>query len=176
MLSNIHLQLADQRSLGTLDPDCKQLARMASVAVDFSKTGIPVEMKQCPRHDRIRPDFMAPSPRVFIEEQGPVQFEETNNTDEALEDLDAEVTPVRYYRSQEALGHLYRAINEEQFLQSMQQAHEALLLAAVSSATLSEKLLAFMLVKPRSMAYFLVITGTSQRTSVPDTKSASSIC
>lgn len=68
MLANIHLQLSDQRPLGTLDPDCIKLAQMASISVDFSKTGIPVDMKQCPRYDRIRPDFMAPSPRVFIEE------------------------------------------------------------------------------------------------------------
>jgi hypothetical protein len=38
----LHRVLADQRDLGTLDPDCLTLAEMHSTAVDFSKTGIPV--------------------------------------------------------------------------------------------------------------------------------------
>lgn len=37
-----HLQLADEHTAGTLHPDCIKLAEMASTAVDFSKTGIPV--------------------------------------------------------------------------------------------------------------------------------------
>jgi hypothetical protein len=37
-----HVQLADQRPYGVFDPDCIKLANMASTAVDFSKTGIPV--------------------------------------------------------------------------------------------------------------------------------------
>lgn len=148
-LSNIHLQLADQRELGTLHPDCKKLAHMASVAVDFSKTGIAVEMKECPKYDRIRPDFMAPSPRVFIDEDpGLLQFEEALEEDQALEELEVEVSPIRYYRSTRALGHLYRAIDEVQFLQSMQQEHAKLLLD-FSSFMLPQKLLAFMLDQTR---------------------------
>lgn len=145
MLSNIHLQLADQRELGTLDYDCIKLAHLASISVDFSKTGIPVDMKGCPRRDRIRPDFMAPSPRVFIEEHGPLQFEDDQAPDETVEDLDVEVSPMRYYRSQKVLGRLYREIDEQQFLLAMQQEHEALLLSAVSSSSLPEKLLQYML-------------------------------
>lgn len=38
----VHRILADQKDLGTLDPDCCTLAAMHSTAVDFSKTGIPV--------------------------------------------------------------------------------------------------------------------------------------
>ena len=41
-ISTLHQTLADQKDNGTLDPDCIQLAEMASTAVDFSKTGIPV--------------------------------------------------------------------------------------------------------------------------------------
>ena len=37
-----HVKLADQRPLGTFDPDCIVLASLHSTAVDFSKTGIPV--------------------------------------------------------------------------------------------------------------------------------------
>lgn len=39
-----HVQLADQRPCGVFDLDCIKLANMASTAVDFSKTGIPVSL------------------------------------------------------------------------------------------------------------------------------------
>jgi hypothetical protein len=57
-VANLHLQIADQDPIGTLSSRCVQLAGMASTAVDFSKTGIPVDMKQLPKFDRCRPDFM----------------------------------------------------------------------------------------------------------------------
>jgi len=41
-ICNIHKMLADQSDEGVLDPRCTRLAEMASTAVDFSKTGIPV--------------------------------------------------------------------------------------------------------------------------------------
>jgi hypothetical protein len=41
-IANIHLTIADQKPLGTFDPDCLVLAELHSIAVDFSKTGIPV--------------------------------------------------------------------------------------------------------------------------------------
>jgi hypothetical protein len=41
-ICNIHKMLADQSDEGVQDPRCVKLAEMASTAVDFSKTGIPV--------------------------------------------------------------------------------------------------------------------------------------
>ena len=41
-IATLHQILADQKSAGTFDPACLELARMHSTAVDFSKTGIPV--------------------------------------------------------------------------------------------------------------------------------------
>ena len=41
-ICTLHQTLADQKSSGTLDPECILLAELASTAVDFSKTGIPV--------------------------------------------------------------------------------------------------------------------------------------
>lgn len=41
-IATSHQILADQKDLGTADPDCKLLAEMHSTAVDFSKTGNPV--------------------------------------------------------------------------------------------------------------------------------------
>lgn len=44
-IATTHQILADQRPLGTFDPDCVLLASIHSQAVDFSKTGIPVSLK-----------------------------------------------------------------------------------------------------------------------------------
>ena len=41
-ISMMHQQMADREAQGTLHPVCINLAEMASTAVDFSKTGIPV--------------------------------------------------------------------------------------------------------------------------------------
>lgn len=124
MICTTHLQLADQRSAGVLDPDCIKLAGMASTAVDFSKTGIPVSIKEIPRYTRVKPDFMAPSPRVVVSENGFLDFEEDDDEeDDAFEGLDTERRRTRFYRSDKALGHLYRAIDEGKFLHNMQNQH-----------------------------------------------------
>lgn len=44
-IATLHQTLADQRPLGTFDPDCVLLAAIHSQAVDFSKTGIAVSLK-----------------------------------------------------------------------------------------------------------------------------------
>lgn len=146
MICNIHLQLADQKPNGTFNPDCLKLAGMASTAVDYSKTGIPVDMKQCPKYDRCRPDFMAPSPRVIVSQQGYLDLEDDNiPDDDAFDGLDAERRPYRYYESQKALGQLYRAIDEAQFLQAMQRQHHlAYTRAQTHSSSLLQTLLAYM--------------------------------
>ncbi|KAK3718728.1 hypothetical protein LTR37_004947 [Vermiconidia calcicola] len=146
MLCNIHLQLADQSENGTLDPKCIKLANMASTAVDFSKTGIPVDMKECPKHDRCRPDFMAPSPRVVISNQGhvDVEDEESNDDDPAFEGLDVEKRAIRYYPSNKVLGHLYRAIDEQKFIAKLQQDHRAFVSNSAPTSSLLDKLLEYM--------------------------------
>lgn len=136
MISTLHLQLADQREEGTWDPDCIKFAEMASTAVDFSKTGIPVDMKNAPKWDRCRPDFMAPSPRVVVSEEGYLDFEEEEvEDDDAFEGLDTERRPFRFYYSQKALGHLYRAIDERKFLSQMQQEHRQLTSSTTTSSS-----------------------------------------
>ena len=44
-IATLHQTLADQKHLGTFDPDCVSIAGLHSQAVDFSKTGIPVSLK-----------------------------------------------------------------------------------------------------------------------------------
>lgn len=57
VIATRHMILSDQMDEGTLDPKCLKLAELHSTAVDFSKTGIPVEMKQLPWANRFRPDL-----------------------------------------------------------------------------------------------------------------------
>jgi len=44
-ICNMHKTVADQSTQGVADPQCITLAEMASTAVDFSKTGIPVSLQ-----------------------------------------------------------------------------------------------------------------------------------
>ncbi|KAI7090193.1 RNA-directed RNA polymerase [Hortaea werneckii] len=147
MLCNVHMQIADQNDSGTLSPDCLKLAKMASTAVDYSKTGIAVDIKQIPRYDRCRPDFMAPSPRVFITKQGYMDFEDEEYVDDdAFEGMDLEKKPYRYYESQKALGHLFRAIDERRFIHSMQHERQLWMDSEVTPLTrrLLDRLFAYM--------------------------------
>ena len=60
-----HAIIADQSQNGVRDEDCVKLSRLASVAVDFPKTGKPASMRDAPYVDtRIKPDFMAQQPVV----------------------------------------------------------------------------------------------------------------
>ncbi|KAL9076034.1 MAG: hypothetical protein Q9157_003813 [Trypethelium eluteriae] len=122
-ISNMHMQLADQKTLGVLDEDCITLAALASTAVDFSKTGIQANMTKLPKYSRCRPDFMAPGPRVRI--QGRLEFDiedEEMGKDDILSQEDA---GFRYYPSHKVLGALYRAIDEHKFLQEVRDdAHQ----------------------------------------------------
>ena len=66
VIANTHLALADASSQGVKDERCKDLARLASVAVDFPKTGVPAKV---PReyHPEKYPDFMEKKVRSVID-------------------------------------------------------------------------------------------------------------
>ena len=51
--------MADLHDAGTVSDECKLLAELHSTAVDYSKTGIPVDMKQLDtvKRTRSRPDL-----------------------------------------------------------------------------------------------------------------------
>lgn len=57
MIATRHVVVADREDEGTFHPSCLALAGMHSTAVDFSKTGIPVDVKAMPRPQRGRPDL-----------------------------------------------------------------------------------------------------------------------
>lgn len=52
-----HMILADVRDKGTLDEDCLTLAELHSKAVDFSKSGLHVNITELPRPPPYRPDL-----------------------------------------------------------------------------------------------------------------------
>jgi hypothetical protein len=69
-----------------------------------------------PKNILWRPDFMAPGPHVRIEKlgQGGVQLGELLAPTEPTDDLDDDVSNLKYYESPKILGKLYRAIDERQ--------------------------------------------------------------
>ncbi|KAK4233862.1 RNA dependent RNA polymerase-domain-containing protein [Achaetomium macrosporum] len=110
-----HMILADQRPDGTLDPNCIKLAELHSSAVDFSKTGRPVELSALPRSGKWRPDFLAPGPQITIYNRSDIEMMGQHVADQNGEDDEdnKEGPRYRYYRSDKILGQLYRAVDEQ---------------------------------------------------------------
>ncbi|KAF1839743.1 RdRP-domain-containing protein [Decorospora gaudefroyi] len=129
-ISNKHKIRADIKPAGTLDDECILLAKLASDAVDFSKSGVPADMSQIPRGtDHFRPDFMAPGSNLVINNLGAAELEELEQDDiddpDGISVLDADKLRYRYYRSDKILGVLYRAIDEKKFFDRMKNDFEA---------------------------------------------------
>ncbi|KAF8299894.1 RdRP-domain-containing protein [Clavulina sp. PMI_390] len=60
IIATRHLEIADYSDEGSFDRDCLKLAELASQAVDFQKSGVPVNFGLLPRgRSRFRPDFLA---------------------------------------------------------------------------------------------------------------------
>ncbi|KAI9668532.1 MAG: hypothetical protein M1829_005349 [Trizodia sp. TS-e1964] len=116
-IATLHQVIADQSHYGTRDERCLILADMHSTAVDFSKTGIPIDHKRLPKHDNLRPDFMANGPRIDIVRG--VSFEELSSQQNPY--LEGENRVSRYYESQKILGVLYRAIDEREIFESIRK-------------------------------------------------------
>ncbi|ENI03580.1 hypothetical protein COCC4DRAFT_51488 [Bipolaris maydis ATCC 48331] len=128
-ISNKHKIRADVKPNGTRHPDCLTLAKLASDAVDFSKTGVPADMSRIPKGiDHFRPDFMAPGSHLVINELGAAELAELEEDDiddpDSISVLDADKGRIRYYRSDKILGILYRAIDEKKFFDKMKSDYE----------------------------------------------------
>ncbi|EED15337.1 RNA-dependent RNA polymerase, putative [Talaromyces stipitatus ATCC 10500] len=123
-IATTHKILADQQAAGTFDPNCLTLAHLHSTAVDFSKTGTPVDIKQIPKYPPYRPDFMAPGPRVRVAESIEVLDDGREHIwddgGSIIDDDDDVRPPLRYYKSQRVLGALYRTINERDFIRELE--------------------------------------------------------
>lgn len=85
MVANNWLIIADQQK-SIIHSDCIRLAKLHSDAVDYQKTGRPVDIGKIPRPNVVRPDWSAP---------------------ETLENIPSH----KYYKSMSALGKLSRAID-----------------------------------------------------------------
>ena len=131
MIATRHMILADQEDGGTSHPNCRRLAQLHSTAVDFSKTGIPVQINEIPRGSNFRPDLyvvsygliicyvgflsnklasMAPGPLAHIYSKSEIALDQYV-IQAAYDEDDAEPSR-KYYRSAKILGKLYRAIDE----------------------------------------------------------------
>ncbi|KAI8166518.1 RNA-dependent RNA polymerase 1 [Colletotrichum sp. SAR 10_70] len=111
LIATRHLVVSDQDPNGTLGNDCLTLAGLHSTAVDFSKTGIPVDTKEIPKAPRFRPDFLAPAPPAHIFDRNEIEFIGKNETLE--EDDEDMLPPHQYYKSEKILGILYRNVDEK---------------------------------------------------------------
>ncbi|KAF3766441.1 RdRP-domain-containing protein [Cryphonectria parasitica EP155] len=114
VIATRHMILADQRDTGTLHDDCLTLSRFHSTAVDYSKTGLAVDLKELPRAERYRPDFLAPGGDVHVIDKSDVRLDD-NIVEPAADAEEDQFSPQRhrYYRSDKILGQLYRAVDEK---------------------------------------------------------------
>jgi hypothetical protein len=114
VIATRHMILADQKEDGTLDQDCVRLAELHSSAVDFSKTGLAVELSQLPRSTKWRPDFLAPGPSIMIHDKSAIAMDDhVASQDKDGDDDDDDGPRHRYYGSDKILGQLYRAVEEQ---------------------------------------------------------------
>jgi hypothetical protein len=102
-ISHMHLILADQSPDGAHNPGCVKLSQLASTAVDFPKTGVAVDMSDAPYvNTAIKPDFMA---------WQPISDDDLLSREDALESSPNRRDRTLYYKSEKALGELYRRVD-----------------------------------------------------------------
>ncbi|KAL9621361.1 MAG: hypothetical protein Q9160_004252 [Pyrenula sp. 1 TL-2023] len=111
-IANAHQVFADESSARS--PECLLLAELHSTAVDFSKSGIPVDVQRIPKTSPYRPDFMAPSPSTKVEKG--IDRPATRSS-AALSGTQR----YRYFTSDRVLGRLYRALDEDAFFRELEE-------------------------------------------------------
>ncbi|KAK4180689.1 putative RNA-dependent RNA polymerase 1 [Triangularia setosa] len=116
VIATRHMVLADLKPKGTLDDDCVKLAELHSQAVDFSKTGRAVSLRDLPRPSKQgRPHFLAAGSQIVIHDKADVELvDEQDGGDGDDDDDDQDGPRHKYYRSDKILGQLYSAVNEDQ--------------------------------------------------------------
>ncbi|KAF4448632.1 hypothetical protein F53441_7981 [Fusarium austroafricanum] len=112
MIATRHVVLADYHAQGTIHSDCIKLAGLHSTAVDFSKTGIPVNIKDLPKNPRFRPDFLASAPPLKLYDKGEIDHIYDEDEDDDGDD-DMARYKTKYYFSEKILGYLYRNVDEK---------------------------------------------------------------
>lgn len=90
--------------------------------MDFSKTGISCDMSEAPRYPRYKLDFMAPGPRVKVEQKIGILEDEESNADEDEDDESIGAQKKwRFYESNKITGKMYREIDEKNFFGEIQR-------------------------------------------------------
>ncbi|KIY65187.1 RdRP-domain-containing protein [Cylindrobasidium torrendii FP15055 ss-10] len=85
-IASRHLEISDFSPQGVFDEKCLKLAELASHAVDFTKSGVPVNRWEIPRTEtRFKPDFMAREDEMHV------------------------------YKSRKALGEMFRAVPVQKY-------------------------------------------------------------
>ncbi|KAM0559335.1 hypothetical protein ACHAPJ_004358 [Fusarium lateritium] len=112
MIATRHVVLADYHEQGTVHHSCVELAELHSTAVDFSKTGIPVDVKALPKNPPFRPDFLAIAPPLKLYDRGQLAHIGHDDEEDNSGDGMARFKP-KYYPSEKVLGHLYRNVDEK---------------------------------------------------------------
>ncbi|KAK3396965.1 RNA dependent RNA polymerase-domain-containing protein [Sordaria brevicollis] len=107
-----HMIFADLQPDGTRARECLKLAELHSNAVDFSKSGRPVNIADLPSAPRYRPDFLSSGPIIELTDKSTVELEREH----LKEDDDDEDDGPRhgFYKSDKVIGKLYRAVDESQ--------------------------------------------------------------
>ncbi|KAI1456489.1 RdRP-domain-containing protein [Annulohypoxylon moriforme] len=113
VIATKHMILADMKEAGTVDSECKLLAEMHSTGVDYSKSGIPIDVNKLRGLTRTayRPEFLAPAPPANLVNQTEVKFEAERRI--SLDDDDEGGPRHKYYKSEKILGKLFQAIDEK---------------------------------------------------------------
>ncbi|KAJ1338747.1 RNA-dependent RNA polymerase [Microdochium nivale] len=119
LIANRHLIYADQLPEGTRERHCISLAQLHSTAVDYSKTGVPVDIQELRqiRPPRYRPDFMAPTPPANLKNRDEIVFETPILPSDEFDEDDASGPHYQFYKSDRVLGKLYRNIDEKKIWQ-----------------------------------------------------------
>ena len=122
-ICNLHLHMADFEEKGTISASCVQLAYIAAQAVDFSKTGVPVDTTALRQYYKrlgpSRPDFMSESPRIELAHNKVSLEEEADPDDQDPYSALNQVRRKKYYESQNVLGKLFRRVDERDFLKKL---------------------------------------------------------
>ncbi|KAI1409975.1 RdRP-domain-containing protein [Hypoxylon sp. FL1857] len=116
VIATKHMILADRKPAGTVDSECQTLAEMHSIGVDYSKSGIPIDINKLRgmTSTQYRPEFLAPAPPANLVDKTEIVFEAPRGPQLDGEDEDDESGPRhKYYQSEKILGQLYRAIDEK---------------------------------------------------------------
>lgn len=103
MIADRHLILSDRSPAGVEDHDCIRLAQLASIAVDYMKTGVAPDFKAIPRvPDNAKPDYCQSEHRVET-------LGDAARSVESRTRWNRDMTV--FYRSDKALGQLFRRID-----------------------------------------------------------------